>query len=71
MRAIHAIYQDGVFRPLEPVELPEGCKVTVEPIQIHESEPLSVHQKRIYTLLSESNDTGDPDLSSRHDEHQP
>lgn len=31
MSTIQAIYQDGVFKPKEPVSLPEGCEVTVEP----------------------------------------
>ena len=28
---IHAIYQDGVFRPTSPVDLPEGSEVTIQP----------------------------------------
>jgi predicted DNA-binding antitoxin AbrB/MazE fold protein len=24
---VHAIYENGVFRPTEPVELPESCQV--------------------------------------------
>lgn len=31
MTGIRAVYQDGVFKPKEPVSLPEGCEVTVEP----------------------------------------
>lgn len=31
MSTIRAIYQDGVFKPKQPVSLPEGCEVTVEP----------------------------------------
>lgn len=30
---IHAIYENGVFKPKEPVELPDGCEVKVEPLQ--------------------------------------
>jgi predicted DNA-binding antitoxin AbrB/MazE fold protein len=71
MKAIHAIYENGVFRPTEPVDLPEGSEVTVEPKPAVEPSPLSPHQKRIYELLSQSVDTGDPGLSGRHDEHQP
>jgi len=29
MQVIHATYQDGVFKPAEPVELPEGSQVTL------------------------------------------
>lgn len=31
MKAIHAIYENGVFRPTEPVELPEHARVRVLP----------------------------------------
>lgn len=31
MGPIHAIYENGVFKPTEPVSLPEGTEVTVEP----------------------------------------
>ena len=31
MRTIHAIYEDGVFKPTEPVDLPDHCAVKVEP----------------------------------------
>ncbi len=29
MTAIHAIYENGVFRPTAPVDLPDGTEVTV------------------------------------------
>ena len=28
--AIHAIYEHGVFRPVQPVDLPDLCEVEVE-----------------------------------------
>jgi predicted DNA-binding antitoxin AbrB/MazE fold protein len=30
MDAVHAVYENGVFRPLDPVTIPEGTKVVVE-----------------------------------------
>lgn len=30
-KTIHAIYENGVFRPVEPVELPEHTPVEFEP----------------------------------------
>jgi len=33
METIRAIYEGGVFRPLDPVELPEGAQVEVSPIR--------------------------------------
>lgn len=32
MQPIIAIYENGVFRPLDPVELPEGARVEVNPV---------------------------------------
>ena len=31
MGMIHAVYEKGVFRPKEPVLLPESCEVEFEP----------------------------------------
>ena len=72
MKVIHAIFENGVFRPTEPVDLPEGSEVTVEPRPpVNEPTGTSTHWKRIHELLSQSVDTGDPGLSERHNEHQP
>jgi len=30
MPTIQAVYQNGVFKPMKPVSLPEGCEVSVE-----------------------------------------
>ena len=70
MNTILAVYQNGVFRPTTPVDLPEGTEVRIEPQQLGEP-AASPHLRRIYDLLSQSFDTGDPHLSERHDEHQP
>lgn len=80
MRAIAAIYENGVFRPIEPVDLPEGCEVMVEPREGSASRPkssdpqfahLSPGQARIYAIMSERYDSGQTDLTERHNEHQP
>lgn len=71
MKIIHAVYEKGVFRPTEPVDLPDGCEVTVEPKSAAVPVGLSPHQRRIRDLLRQPVDTDDPGLSGRHDEHQP
>jgi hypothetical protein len=80
MSTIHAIYENGVFRPTTPVELPEGSEVTIEPVVVaaprpQPSDPEFAHLDpglaRTYAILSERYDTGQPDLAERHDEHQP
>ncbi len=71
MKTIFAVYENGVFRPTEPVDLPEGSQVALEARALKPSEGPSAHRKRIYELLGESDDTGDRLLSERHSEHQP
>jgi predicted DNA-binding antitoxin AbrB/MazE fold protein len=71
MKTIHAIYENGVFRPTTPVDLPEGSEVTLEAKREGEDSGLSTHQQHIYEILSQAEDTGDPHLSERHSEHQP
>jgi predicted DNA-binding antitoxin AbrB/MazE fold protein len=70
MNTIRALYANGVFQPLDPVVIPEGSQVEFEPRLV--TEPCEVkHRKRVHELLSQSYETGIPDLAARHDEHQP
>ncbi len=41
MRTIHAVYENGVFRPTTPVDLPEGTEVRIEPTPLGEPGPVS------------------------------
>jgi hypothetical protein len=38
LMVVHAIYENGVFRPTEPIELPEHCQVE---LLIHQQIPTS------------------------------
>lgn len=29
MQTLHAIYENGIFRPIEPVNLPDACEVEI------------------------------------------
>ena len=70
MNKIHAVYEDGVFRPTVPVELPERCEVEFEPRVVNrDGEQQSLDA--VYAALSERYSSGESDLSARHDEHQP
>ncbi len=45
MLTIPAVYQNGVFKPKEPVSLPEGCEVSVladepSPFDLAPADPL-------------------------------
>ena len=76
MSAIPAIYENGVFRPLEPVDLPEKCEVEVVPktktrhvTEIDFSTPRDM--SGVYAVLSERYNSGESDVAERHNEHQP
>lgn len=73
MKTIHAIYENGVFRPTSPVELPDGSRVTVQP-EGPEPAPSVVPDDDldpIYEVLSRRHRSGCRDTAERHDEHQP
>jgi predicted DNA-binding antitoxin AbrB/MazE fold protein len=70
MSTIHAVYENGVFRPTVPVELPDRCEVEFEPRLV---DPRTGDQPLdgVYAVLSERYCSGEKDVSARHDEHQP
>lgn len=69
MKNIRAVYENGVFRPLEPVDLPEHTPVVCEP------QPQSMHPSNwmegVYEVLSRRHRSGHRDTAQRHNEHQP
>ncbi len=78
MNTVHAIYENGVFRPLVPVELPEHTPVSFE-VRI-EAEPAGSNAPapalppglaKVYAILGERYESGHADTAARHDEHQP
>ncbi len=77
MNAITAIFENGVFRPTEKVDLPEGTTVRFEPIPV--TAPIrdlvppgtSEGQIRVYEILSRRYNSGHHDTAERHNEHQP
>ncbi len=70
MKPIHAIYVNGVFQPIDPVELPEHCHVEFEPriVEAVSSEP---SLDDVYASLRRRFESGNHDVAARHDEHQP
>jgi len=78
MNTIHAIFEEGVFRPKEPVDLPEHAEVEFEPRLLSNGDfsPEEIVRRqealeRLYQVLDERYDSGDPYGSERIDEHQP
>jgi predicted DNA-binding antitoxin AbrB/MazE fold protein len=71
---IHAVYEKGVFRPLEPVALPERTKVLVTEAPASQLPEISAQdQAIIYGILRQRfNDPNSPgNLAERHNEPQP
>jgi predicted DNA-binding antitoxin AbrB/MazE fold protein len=65
-KTIHAVFEHGVFRPLENVSLPEACEVEFEPRLVQAKQ-----MTEIYRVLQERYASGDHDVAERHNEHQP
>jgi predicted DNA-binding antitoxin AbrB/MazE fold protein len=68
---IHAIYENGIFRPTEPVNLPDKTPVEFEPKIVSSPNDDAAAQRRVYELLRRSIPSGHHDTAERHDEHQP
>ena len=68
---VHAIFENGVFRPTETVSLPEHTRVEFEPKIIAPAKEDTTVQQRIFDVLMRSYDTGQTDAAARHNEHQP
>ena len=71
---IHAIFENGVFRPVEPISLPESTPVELEvrtPDQQQTQSPMSPGLAKVYAILGERYDSGCRDTAARHNEHQP
>jgi len=69
MESIEAIYEHGVFRPIQPVVLPEHCRVRV--IAPSVGSELKQDLDAIHAVLDLRVNTGERDLAERHNEHQP
>ena len=68
---VHAVFENGVFRPRGSVALPERSEVEFEPRLIDREAASWFHRKRIHALLERSIETGEPDMAARHDELLP
>lgn len=69
-QTIQAIYENGVFCPVEPVDLPERCEVEVEVRQV-KGDAKKPTLDDVYAILSKRFNSGERDVAARHDEHQP
>jgi len=70
MNTIRAVYENGVFRPTEPIDLPEQSVVEFEPRPV-DGDRQKVTLDAVYEVLSRRFHSGRHDLAERHNEHQP
>jgi predicted DNA-binding antitoxin AbrB/MazE fold protein len=76
MVTIHAVFQNGVFRPVDPVDLPDNTPVAFEPrilADAPEASPPSLSEglAKVYEVLGKRFASGHTDTAARHNEHQP
>ncbi len=67
---IQAIYENGVFRPTETVDLPDPCRVEVDVRPMAEQTEMPTLDD-VYAILGRRHSSGEHDLAERHNEHQP
>jgi len=70
MDTVHAVYENGVFRPTVPVDLPEHSEVEFVPHLVGRPERERPFDG-VFEVLSERYDSGKSDIAARHNEHQP
>lgn len=66
MSEIEAVYENGVFRPVEPIDLPEHTRVRVAVPLTNRPSPPTVRE-----VLDRRYASGEPDTAAKHNEHQP
>jgi len=69
---VHAIFENGVFRPTHPVDLPEGTLVKFD-LKIVEVDNHGTDEamQAVYEIMSHRFRSEKGDLSANHNEHQP
>jgi predicted DNA-binding antitoxin AbrB/MazE fold protein len=68
---IHAFFENGRFRPVEPVGLPERSLVEIEVRTSDEREivlSMSEGLAKVYSILGERYNSGVTDTAARHNE---
>ncbi len=65
MKSVRAIYERGVFRPLEAVDLPEAAGVILEPTPVLPP-MLPAARAKVLEILTQRFDSGEGDVAARH-----
>jgi predicted DNA-binding antitoxin AbrB/MazE fold protein len=66
MMAVRAVYENGVFKPASPVNLPERAEVELEIVAL-ETEAIE-RLPPLAQILSRRYSTGQTEAAERHDE---
>jgi len=64
-KTIEAIYEGGVFKPLEKVDIQEHTKIKI----ILSTEPFSIEKGDLEGIIDIAVDCSDSDLSVNHDKY--
>jgi len=67
MTHIEAVFEHGLFRPVQPISLPEQTRVTVAVPDLASVIPTP----DVREVLSRRHSSGSTDTAARHNEHQP
>jgi predicted DNA-binding antitoxin AbrB/MazE fold protein len=70
MIIIDAIYKNGMFLPVERVELPEDCRVKLQVEPIGPVAHNTSDMEAVYEMMSRRFRSGRHDLAERHNVHQ-
>ena len=62
MKSIQAIFRNGAFWPIGPVELPEASRVEIEPRLVGDANDLPSLDE-VYAVLNRCFHTGEGDIS--------
>jgi predicted DNA-binding antitoxin AbrB/MazE fold protein len=63
---VKAIYENGVFRPVHPVDLPENCQVEFD-VRIISSDGEQAGLDDVYAILAQRFRSGETDVAARVD----
>ena len=71
MQTIHAVYENGLFRPTDPVELPDPCEVE---LNVQSQRPTAVRGTTLARLAEigcsfPANPALPEDLAAQHDHY--
>ncbi|TVR62293.1 MAG: DUF104 domain-containing protein [Candidatus Competibacteraceae bacterium] len=70
MQTLHAIYENGIFRPIEPVHLPDTCEVEIK-VQSRRTAPQPSTLARLAEIGRRfpTNPELPEDLAAQHDHY--